>query len=33
MQVMFYRITHEVKGMRRCLCDLSAKPNATIEFE
>lgn len=33
LEKMSYRITHEVKGICRCLYDLSAKPNATIEFE
>ncbi len=28
-----YRITHEVKGVNRCLFDLTDKPTGTIEYE
>ena len=33
MQHIVARITHEVKGVNRVLCDITPKPSATIEWE
>ena len=33
LEKISYRITHEVKGINRCLYDITAKPTGTIEFE
>ncbi len=33
LEKISYRITHEVKGINRCLYDLTAKPTGTIELE
>ncbi|MCR5109177.1 MAG: glutamine-hydrolyzing GMP synthase [Lachnospiraceae bacterium] len=33
LEKISYRITHEVKGINRCLYDITSKPTGTIEFE
>ncbi len=33
LEKISYRITHEVKGINRCVYDVTAKPTGTIEWE